>query len=905
MADDYSIRVRLLAEIQSYKDGLNQAATATREFGRNVSGMGDAASVDIERVGRSALVMSAGLTASLGLAAKAAIDWESAWAGVTKTVDGTNQQLTELEDGLRQMATELPATHAEIAAVAEAAGQLGVAVEDVEEFTRVMIDLGETTNLTSDEAATSIAQMMNIMQSAPEDVERLASTLVLLGNNGASTERDILDLSLRLAGAGELIGATEGEVLALANAMASLGIESQLGGGAMSRTILKMYTAVQEGSEALEVFADTAGMSAEAFATAFRDDPVAAIDEFIQGMGRIQTEGGNLVAVLKDVGLSGTQDAQVLLRLAGAGDLLTQSLVMQEEAWRENTALSEEAQKRYETTAAQMSVLRNQITDTAISFGEVMLPAIKATVEMLGLLVVGFGQLPGPLQTVGVLMAGFGAAAFGAVGIVGTMAPKVIAAKQSLEQMGRAGQFAARNMRTLATAGAAATAAFAAFSMYQGLEEKARQFGESFRQQATAALDGATSFAHFAAELENVDVQAQNLSDTISGSQAPWDSDKREQMIQQRNALREVSAEYAPFIDKVNALAESTGVSHDEALALVRAQEALAASAGDTAVDLDALAASMSPEQTKDLATALGVTEDQLLDVADATKAADEAFKNYQSTLAASLNPLFGAIDAMSDLEDAQNDVTSAFWGLDAAQKAYNDAVREHGPRSQEATDAAWDLVAAQEALEDAQQNTVRAAYDVDLAMTELAIGVESGTVKIGDAKTQLDEWTASGLITEEQAAAVKTQFDEVGEAADRLDGRKVTLTINAALEGTGRTLGSLLHQDFGTSSTGGSGGGGTQRRALGGPVVPGSDYVIGENGPEFLRMNPFGGGTVYPTVAHSAASASSASAASGSGGAQVNLNVQGTKIGPGEIDQLADQVLRTAGWALSLAGAA
>src|SRR5699024_3119710 len=84
----------------------------------------------------------AGLAAAAGLAmvGKAAIDWESAWTGVKKTVDGTPQQLGKVEDGLRNLAKTLPSTHEEIAGVAEAAGQLGVATNDIVGFTKTMID---------------------------------------------------------------------------------------------------------------------------------------------------------------------------------------------------------------------------------------------------------------------------------------------------------------------------------------------------------------------------------------------------------------------------------------------------------------------------------------------------------------------------------------------------------------------------------------------------------------------------------------------------------------------------------------------------------------------------------------------------------------------------------------------
>ena len=65
------------------------------------------------------------LVAAAGFAAKAAMDFESAFAGVTKTVDGTTEQLAALETGIREMALEVPTAATEIANVAEAAGQLG------------------------------------------------------------------------------------------------------------------------------------------------------------------------------------------------------------------------------------------------------------------------------------------------------------------------------------------------------------------------------------------------------------------------------------------------------------------------------------------------------------------------------------------------------------------------------------------------------------------------------------------------------------------------------------------------------------------------------------------------------------------------------------------------------------
>lgn len=443
---DRSIRVRLIADVQSYKAAMASAGASTKDFGREISGQGSATAAQMEKVGRSALLMAGVIGAGLGLSAKAALDWESAWAGVTKTVDGSASEMASLEEGLRGLASELPATHAEIAGVAEAAGQLGIQREAIVGFTETMVALGETTNLTADQAATAMAQMANIMQTPQSEVDRMGASLVALGNAGASTESQILDMSLRLAGAGRLIGASESDVLALANAMASVGIEAQLGGGSMSRVMQKIYSAVKEGGEALDGFAEISGMSSAEFSAAWQRDPVAAIDAFVQGLNQVEGSGGNVVQVLKDLGIKGTEETSVLLRLKGAGDLLAESLDLGAESWEENSALAEEAEKRYATTAAQMEIFRNNVVELAIDIGGMLLPVLSGMVEHASSAVRVVSDLPDPVKKAATMLGVLATAGFGVVGMIGTLAPKIIAGREALEAMGTTGQMASRGL---------------------------------------------------------------------------------------------------------------------------------------------------------------------------------------------------------------------------------------------------------------------------------------------------------------------------------------------------------------------------------------------------------------------------------------------------------------------------
>ncbi len=482
-----SVSVRLSANVAPYLAAMRSAQSAT-------TGMAGATQVSLTSVGVSMQTVGRNLTRYVSLpvlaagaaAVSAAVSWESAWAGVTKTVDGTTEQLATLQQGLRDMASEVPASHAEIAAVAEAAGALGVATEDVLAFTRVMVDLGETTNLTSDAAATAIAQFMNVMGTASGDVDELASTLVHLGNTGASTEAGILELAQRLAGAGQVIGLTEVEVLSMAAAMADLGIEAQLGGGAMSRVMTAMNSAVAAGGDKLKTFAEVAGMTTSEFATAFSEAPMSAITAFIDGLGRLDDAGGDVAGVLKDLGLNSSQVRDVMNRMMGDADGLTDALNRGRQAWSDNNALTEEAAKRYETAGAQFEMVRNKIVDLFIDLGAIILPAVSAIVDVIGILAEQFQKLPAPVQAVVGGFLGLSAALGPIIFLGGSMVKNWSSIFAVLGKVGPAAKTAGLAF------GALGVAVAAGFLIYQSFTSKQRELEERTREVggALAATSG-------------------------------------------------------------------------------------------------------------------------------------------------------------------------------------------------------------------------------------------------------------------------------------------------------------------------------------------------------------------------------------------------------------------------------
>ena len=326
-------------------------------------------------------------------ATMATISFEDAWAGVTKTVEGTPEQMQAINQGLKDLATSTSSSYQNIAHFAELAGQMGIATKATVGFTETIVKLNDTTNLLGDEAAQSIAKFANIMVSKGEQTNsyfsRLGSTIVDLGNNFATTESDIMLMSMRLATAGKQVGFSSQEVLALSTALSSLGIEAQAGGGSISKMLKTIQLAVSTGSADLELFAQTAGMSAQEFQKAWGEDAAQAFLKFVQGIGKSK----DVTKTLNDLGIKEIRLSNAMGALAQNSDLLSSALSVSSNAWKENTAMTEEANKRYSTLKSSLSQAWEAIKQVGDELGQSLAPTVKNVAEGIKTFAKSFSKL--------------------------------------------------------------------------------------------------------------------------------------------------------------------------------------------------------------------------------------------------------------------------------------------------------------------------------------------------------------------------------------------------------------------------------------------------------------------------------------------------------------------------------
>lgn len=719
--------------------------------------------------------------------AQASMDFESAITGVAKTTDLTDEELAAMSDSIKALSTEIPATTEEIAAVAEAAGQLGIQKDALLDFTEIMTMLGTATNMTADEAATSLARFANITGMATDNYGRLGSVIVDLGNNFATTESEIVAMGTRLASAGKLAGLTEPEIMALAAAMSSVGIEAEAGGTAMTQTLNAIEKAVAKGGDDLSEFARIAGMSSEEFSSAWKNDAMSALTSFIGGLGKLDEQGESTVLVLEGLGLTGIRQSNMLKALGLAADQMTGAVNTANTAWQQNTALTNEANKRYATAQSRLTMMQNAYNNLKVAIGDAYTPALSEAygvgTKVLNEITKFVQANPGVVAAITGLSTALGAAAVAAAAFA--LKAKIAAAAAAFLTtvtpgvnviMGVA---AAVGVVTAGIIALASSAANDAVPSVKELTEAARGMREAMDEAKTTYDDTVTST-----------MAAAGVADTYIGKLEEMEAaglNTDEQHRQYHNTLAllcQVVPELADYIDletdtinggtealranteawKQNAMQQAY---QDQLTELYSQYSAVLIEAEENSIGLTKAQYSLEAAQQK-----LSDTYAQMDALwADAQKQADAYYDQYGYYTDATAFLSQEYYDLQNSIYDTNNEI----WAAEKSIKNYNKAMEEDADAVSEAE---AEIALAEEAVKN------------------LTASMNEGTGASEEAAAQVSEFQAAISGVQEKINALVESYNEAYSAAyESISGQyqlwdeaaKVVATsagsINSALE--------------------------------------------------------------------------------------------------------------------------
>lgn len=394
-ADDELDLANQTQEMREYTRELEKNSAAKKENASAFKGAenkGILSPSNIKSIGMTLYSTLTPAITSVGYAMVTASDnLDSAYRNMRKTVDGTEQDFKRLYDAAIEFSNTHVTSAAELLEIEAIGGELGIAIENLQGFAESVASIADSTNLSAEDAATALGHLANIMKINPEDYSGFADALVRLGNNGASTEEEIVNIAQRIGSMGAIVGMSTPDVLALASTIAATGQNAEAAGTAISKTMSFMETAVAaaggtmevsmesvgdaiatnsdqlvifasmadmsadefveawssnpeetfenlsqgiEGAKSsLQMIADVAGVSADTFAKMWESDPTAALEAFIKGLNNIEAAGGSADSTLVNLGITSVRQKQAIEGLMQTVGLLDDNLEMSGDAW--------------------------------------------------------------------------------------------------------------------------------------------------------------------------------------------------------------------------------------------------------------------------------------------------------------------------------------------------------------------------------------------------------------------------------------------------------------------------------------------------------------------------------------------------------------------------------------------
>lgn len=803
---------KLSAEMDDLKQKQVEVAESAEELGSSGSEAFELIQQAIATAGVAAALKEIGEMYAECI--EASMEFESAMTGVSKTTDMSDAELAQMGEEIKALATEIPITTTELANVAEVAGQLGIAKDDLLDFSTIMSMLATATTMTADEAATMLAQFANITQMDPMYYSNLASTIVDLGNNYATTEQKITDMAQGIAASASIAGMSEAEMVALSAAVTSLGIETQAGATSMSKLITEIMTAVETGDN-LGMFASIAGMSSIEFQEAWGVNAVNALRAFVVGLSDTERNGMSATAALAELGITEARMQRMILSLSNSGDLLNRTLETANTAWEENTALTVEAEKRYATTESQLTMMKNSANNLEISIGDALTPAMAdlygVAGDVLDETAMFISQNPALVQSV--------TAFVGVLSVATTGMLAYASAKKVVKALGLGSLFTSPYMWEIAGVAALTAGVVGLVKAHEEAEIAARRYGAEVSEAASEYKEAMGQ----ADELEQNINNWRTLNETISSGTASADevTADKERLKETEQWLIDnygiymnndgtISQEEIDSLEKRNEELRETARLKAE-IALYNAKESYDTAKGeigDTQEKRDALQAEISQMVNEQEVLSKHYTSWQHTMESDEYKNANASQQSLMFNEA--LGALHNDLNAIGVDDDYSGQgfagIAMAMTELEGDIDSYQKELNDYNTELLEYQESAIALKNATRDVIDQNIDNISTDNLAEFAAIAKSIGEQAANAELeaSELEAYAAELTevahAAGLLPENQQIAFNADgalnvIEEVEDGVDELDGKTAEITATADAESAEIKIDNVLYK--------------------------------------------------------------------------------------------------------------
>lgn len=385
-------------------------------------------------ISRRAAMFGVAVGGAFAAAVKSAIDFESAFTSVERTTQLTlNSNIPEvasqaqtLRNTLIQLTTEIPVAFADITNIATLGAQLGIAADEVDDFTETVAKFSAITKISAEDVALSFGRLSQLLDVPASQFENLSSAIAFAGVNAVATDQEILRMSESIAAAATQAGFAAADTIGFATALASLKVRPEEARGVITRLFREFDLSVTSGGARLDDLATVIGVTSEQAAALWDQNP----SQFVQAFLDSAQAGGKLNETLSALGIVNTRELNVITRLANNMDVLRSALSDSNEQYELATFSSDAYGLVVDDVASKIIMLQNSVAALGASFGDILLPALGPVIDFLQGIVKALTELPVPVKVIigllTALVSGFaliGAAIAG--GVAGLLALKL------------------------------------------------------------------------------------------------------------------------------------------------------------------------------------------------------------------------------------------------------------------------------------------------------------------------------------------------------------------------------------------------------------------------------------------------------------------------------------------------
>ena len=378
-ADDASDNLDNAGEAASDAgDAAAKAAKKSEKYQAAIEGM--------QKVTVAAGIALGGMTLLLTGAAKESIKFESAMADVKKVVNFDSPQgLQQMKQDLMDLSTQVPIAFDGLAQIAAAAGQSGIAANEIVKFTEAAAKMGTAFDISAEEAGQAMAEMRTAFKMSQTDVEALADQINYLGNNSPNTASKIMQIVQTVGPIGELAGVSAKQIAAMGASINSLSPD------VVATGLKNMMLALTQGESATSAASKafkSLGMDVVQVSKDMQTDSIGTINSIIEALKKLPE--AQRTATINDI--FGSEALPIVAQMVTNTDTLSKNLQAVGDASKYAGSMQAEFASKGGTTANQIELFNNNISLAKAALGDALFPAVNNLITAITPLIHGFGQ---------------------------------------------------------------------------------------------------------------------------------------------------------------------------------------------------------------------------------------------------------------------------------------------------------------------------------------------------------------------------------------------------------------------------------------------------------------------------------------------------------------------------------